>query len=349
MKKFLKEYVVIPVSDKKSLTPYVFYDYLLPTLSKCLRNKKESLISFDMTTVEKVSPLVLPNLIILGLILRNHFGSPVDLILSTKNLDVVHFLWRSGFFKLLDDYKLFTYDKGFVGGFAGNETGDLAFVRYEIVSNRSPEEIAIQMFRNNININHFFQHFEDVTLAETFAHTVGELAHNCSKHGRSPAIISFYGGPRMGLHCSVSDCGIGFRASLLEHPKDLGIYSKAELQLEHPLSDYKSIIEAVCMRFDKSTYGLSSVIRDIAAVGGTTRVHSGTTQVIFTERNQARFLKSKKTGSARIELSEALLLYAEEADSMQTSPVRIRNEELTGVHIEFEIPPLSNPAGGRMS
>jgi len=334
-------HIAIPVSNSRSLTPYVFYHYLIPAIRSCLLEKKPSLISLDMTNVTSVSPLVLPNLIVVGKILCEHFGTPGSLILSTRNLDVLEFLKAMGFFRLLDQHPFFNYDKDFISPVDSETKGDLAAVAYLPPEDLSPEEIFRRLLRDNKSINHFINHFDAFRMAVVFARTIGELTHNCSTHGRSFAIVSAYGGPKLGLQCAVSDCGIGYRASLLEHPKDLLVYPESELRITDSLANYRAIIEAVCRRLGNETYGLSTVIREIAAIRGTTRVHSVDTQVVFTPRNQAGLLglqNSERVESNGRELAKHLLALANAADSPQTSPVRIRESKLAGVHIEFELP-----------
>lgn len=337
-----KEHVAIPVSDRNSLTPYVFYDYLLPALRSCLLKRQDALICLDMTQVESINPLVLPNLLVVGNILRKYYGGPTKLILSSQNLEVIRFLFCIGFFNLIDEHSFFSYDRDFVGGFSPKASGDIGVMRYVKVNTLTPEDISCQLIRSNSAFYAFIDHFNDEGLAEIFIRTVGELAHNCMKHGQSSAVICAYGGPKMGLLCSVSDCGLGYHSSLLNHPEDLLVFSEAELKVNDKYGNYKAIIEAVCRRFDKKTYGISSVIRDIAKIGGTTRIHSVDTQVVFTPRNQTLFKDCGDTVEVGHKLFNSLLRLAETSDSFQSAPVRIRESKLAGSHIEFEIPPLLN-------
>jgi hypothetical protein len=302
-----------------------------------------------MTGVAKVSPLVLPNLLMVGKILSEHFGTPGDLILSTRNLDMLQFLKGIGFFRCLDQHEFFQYDRDFVCGIEGSVTGDLAVIEYVPVSDLSPAQIIKRLLSDNCHITRFIDHFDRHGMAEVFARTIGELAHNASVHGRSPAVISAYGGPRLGLQCAVSDGGIGYRSSLLGHPSDLLVYSREEIQASDRLAHFRAIIEAVCRRIGQETYGVSSVIRDIAALGGVTRVHSVDTQVTFTPRNQNQFEPpgaNESIGSHGRRMANSLLALADRSESLQTSPVRIRESRLAGVHVEFELPPAGRAAKG---
>ena len=333
----LDQTIAIPVSDNKSLTPYKFYEYFLPALKDCLQNKNKSVIDFDMTSVESVSPLVLPNLLIVGLILKKYYrGIASKIILSSQNRDVIRFLYYMRFFRLLDKHSFLTYNSNLVGGFTSKKTSDLGLILYLPISDLGPEEIGHQILSENRDITAFLKHFNDINLANTFYRTVSELAHNCMLHGRSDVFISVYGGPKMGLQCAISDCGVAYLASLLKNPEDLRVYKESELRADDERKDFRTIIEAVCRRSGKRTYGLSSVIKDIANVGGTTRIHSGNTQVVFTTQNQ--FEKYDD-----IKLADHLWSLAEKSNSTQLSPVRRRRSRLAGVHIEFEIPPTKKP------
>ena len=343
------EHVAIPVSDSRSLTPYVFYDYLVPALRKCLLQRKPSSVSLDMTDVASISPSVLPNLVVVGKILCEHFGAPGNLLLSTRNVEMLQFLKGFGFFRLLDQHRFFGYDEDFVSGISGKITGDLATVLYVPASDLSPEQILHQLLADNRRITSFLDHFDSFGMAQVLARTVGELTHNSSTHGRSPAVISAYGGPKLGLHCAVSDCGIGCLSSLLEHPADLRVYSKSEMRTIDRLSHFRAIIEMVSRRLGQETYGVSSVIREIAGIGGVTRVHTLNTQVVFTPRNQSALAALRENETIDIrgrELAKTLLALANRADSLQSSPVRIRESRLAGVHIEFELPPAGRAARG---
>lgn len=337
------EHIAIPVSDGRSLTPYVFYHYLIPALRRCLLQKRPSLISLDMTGVASVSPLVLPNLILVGKILSEHFGTPGNLVLSTGNVEVLEFLKGMGFFRLLDEHTFFEYDRDFVHPISsGRARGDLATITYVPPADLTPQQIVHQLLRDNSAIGSFIDHFQTVRMAEILATTVGELTHNSFKHGRSAAVVSVYGGPKMGLHCAVSDCGVGYLSSLLEHPANLAVYSESEMQRSDRLSHFRAIVEAVCRRLGNETYGVSSVIKDIAGAGGVTRVHSVDTQVVFTTRNQSMLATPPEGPNIReygCELAKTLLELADRAEGLQSSPVRIRESKLTGVHVEFELPP----------
>lgn len=343
------EHVAIPVSDGRNLTPFVFYDYLLPALRTCLLQKKPSLISLDMTDVGSVSPLVLPNLIVVGKILSEHFGTPGTLILSTRNVSMLQFLTGMGFFRFLNRHRFFLYDEQFVFPFHGKLEGDLADVVYVPPVDRSPEEIFRLILRDNSSIEYFVRHFQSFRMANVFARTIAELTHNCFKHGASPAAISVYGGPKLGLRCAVSDYGLGYLASLLKNPHELLVYSESELRKADRLAHFRAIVEAVCRRLGQETYGVWTVMRDIAEAGGTTRIHSSDTQVLFTPRIQSEFAAIDSTASIRDRgraMAAILLGRAKHADSLQSSVVRIRDSRLAGVHIEFELPPATVSAGG---
>lgn len=333
----------IPLSiineGKENFTPFVFYNDFLPKIRKTLisLNKKQAKISFDLTQVRKINPLVLPNFLIVGKILNNFLGYPIEIIFNRNNVEVIKFLDSIGFFRLLESENIFSFDREFVAEYSASKVGNIGILLCIPFQKMSSTEIIRSVLNNNHKIAAFLEHFDDHNLAETFAYSVGELIHNCMVHGKSCVFFSVYGGPIMGLHCSVSDSGLGYLKRILEKPDDLTIFTKKELEINDKYSNLRAIIEAVFKRFDKQTYGLTSVIRSIANIGGTTRIHTQNTQIIFSSKNKflSNNLDSKDEGRL---LYESLLQTENSIKSLQSSSLRIRETILTGAHVEFEIP-----------
>jgi len=345
-------HVAVPVSNGSFLTPYVFYDYLLPTLRQHLLDNPKKMICLDMTSVERISPLVIPNLPIVGRIIKAHFGMPIEIVLSSLNLNVNSFLYYIGFFRKIDKYKYYTYDTAFVGGFTSERTGDLGNLECFTQSVYSPEPFRTQVLPAYRDIKAFINHFDDYGMAELLLSTISELCHNAILHGYSAghgiknpnplSVVCLYGGPSMGLQCAISDCGIGYQASLIQKPQEMEVFSPAEFQREPELANLRAIIEAVFRRFHDDTYGIWTVIKDIAEIGGTVRIHTSNTQVVFTPRNFSLLTGGKSKVESARELEAFLVDRTRSSATLQSSPCRIRESQLAGVHIEFEIPPKSN-------
>ena len=144
----------------------------------------------------------------------------------------------------------------------------------------------------------------------------------------------------MGLHCAVADAGMGYLRSLLMKPDELRVFTPEELSIQDRKEHFRAIAEAIYRRVGKRTYGICNVIRDVVSQGGRIRIHSGTTQVVFTDKNYRRFVD---TPESELSLAKNVMAYLGArqrfASSRQKSPLRIWEAKFTGVHIEFEIPP----------
>lgn len=337
---------IVNSSNKENLTPFVFYDYLLPEIRKTMLEHPQKKICLDISQVKKINPLVLPNLLIVGKILKSFYNNnPVHLIISRENLQVIKFLECMSFFSLVDKLELFTYEKGLVGDFNMEDFGEIVILYHMQRARTTPNEIAQTLLNSNQQIGRFIRSFEDSSLGSAFLYSLSEIIHNCMKHGKSSAFIAIYSGPRLGLNCAVSDSGIGYLESLSTSKEDAVVFTNEEMLNDTEHSVFKAIIEATFKRFHKKTYGLASVVKAISELGGTTRVHSLNTQVVFTPQNYSE-VDVNDIATTGQRLANKLIETSTFSTSDQSKPLRIRASKLPGVHIEFQIPTASGSERG---
>ena len=108
---------------------------------------------------------------------------------------------------------------------------------------------------------------------------------------------------------------------------------------EDKYKHYRAILESIYRRIEHDTYGVCSVIRDVVSLGGTIRFHTSTTQLILTEKNFRKFKDRSGTEEIIAEFFGYFKARMKYSDDVAYSPLRIFSEVLTGVHIEYEIPP----------
>lgn len=328
--------VVVNLSDKANFTSFRFYNYFLPQIHVSLSTNTCSRFAIDFEGVEKIDPLTIPNLLATFSAINKKVGRPVELLLSYRP-DFLKFLYEFGFFKLLDNLNLAVYDDRFLGGFTGEPYGD--FKTLEVFND---PELSQEQIINYVLQKHrkaFCQSFSDEKLARDMAKTLGELMHNSVKWGKSPAYFCAYGGPSVGLKCAVSDAGLGYFLSWKNKPQESVLFPGEGLFQEDKYKHFRAILESIYRRIDHDTYGVCSVIRDVVSLGGTIRFHTGTTQLILTEKNFRKFRDRAGTEEIISEFFGYFKARMKFSDEIKYSPLRIFSEDLTGVHVEYEIPP----------
>lgn len=144
-----------------------------------------------------------------------------------------------------------------------------------------------------------------------------ELAVNSCEHGLSYSYTTIHAKySNRTIYIAISDGGRGFLESCVEeHAEDIYHYKKV---ID---SEACAILYCINVRKKSKIFGLHSVIRDTISVGGTVRIHSNDSQVIFTPRIKEQFEKD-------------ILL-----DDLSFWKYNVKKDlRFGGTHIEIEIP-----------
>ena len=284
-----------------------------------------------MRKTDSVTATALCNLLGVGQVLKKFYKAPAELILDWHSTSLLNYMYCMGFFTLVDDFHLFAYDDGAVGGFAPRPPGKFRMLR--CFSEAWELETADQLIAKDLSQG------MDVDLAADLGECIVELVRNSMTHGRSPCFVSAIGDDEFGTQCAVTDVGVGFLATLRRKLPDLRLFQAEQMRKNDGREHLRAILEAVYRRVGSKTYGVSSVVRDLTSMGGVVRIHSHDTQVVFTRANYQRFAGRTDSRQQVVdELFRYLNLRKELAPDPLRSPLRVWDASFTGVHVEFEIP-----------
>jgi hypothetical protein len=301
---------------------------------------------FDFSKVAFINPLVIPNILIVGLSLKEYFENEIDLYIPWKP-DLQSYLTDIGFLNIVRENKLFKLDEEYIGGYTpgrlNNYCNTFIFdfgttvgnIRYEL--NKSIGIIEKALFDR--------EYFSDES-KDNLLRVFTEIVDNACKHSESPCIVSFQvvSGNNFAdkkAYISISDGGIGYYKSLVKKIDDipLSCISKNDFIRLNQERNMYGIIEAIFYRQNYKVYGLNTVMRDIICKNGIVRIHSVDTQLIFTNNNFGKIIDNPKDIESYLKVTKEKFNKGNISDKY--SNYRQYNYKLKGVHIEFEIPMLS--------
>lgn len=322
---------VIQIS--KHLTSAQFYDVLLSEVN-CLKNvhNEECPIILDFSLTEKIEPHVIPNLLVLGKVIKGETGTRIVIrIPDTLRAEKLKFYLNEIGFLQIADGKIFNFEKTPYLGMSGKRIdpicGSLLFNKdmdREQIINGIIGYVSPFSDKYLDKYSEFLQ--EEELYINKIDHFLYEIVDNSRIHGNSDSFMTIqarYWDRK--IYISVADAGVGFLNAWNEihYDKDkamLGI-EKALLNGKKPRNELEAIICGVYKRSESKIYGLYSILKQTLELQGKIRIHSNDTQVMFTPR----LMDS---------INERNLLHEQ---SFYQWNVR-RQVYLKGVHIELEIP-----------
>ena len=340
------EHFVIQIDEH--LTSYRFYHSLFPKLHFYAKEPEKKTILFDFTETKSVSPLVIPNLLCVGYIIMKNYKIPPTIFVPDNSVSdrVRTYLHDIDFVKLAKSYGLFSFtasidyrtEKNIIGRLCTTREFDILdgeidegriktrvsnlfgefFTKYLAEFQRSPQEGALE--------KQSYNEVEDKCV---------ELIMNALDHGKSFAFMTAQVNYTYNkIYISISDCGIGFRAS---------INNQIEQHLD-PFANYRrkmndeleAIVHAIFVRAEDNgnkIYGLYPLVMEVLKFGGTIRIHSMDTQLILTPKLRIHLAvaSSKKSDIDKIRSS-----FLQMVRKQNTSVYR--NMKCGGSHIEIELP-----------
>lgn len=300
-----------------------FYGSVLPEIQIVLKyyDKINELI-FDFSGTNKIEPNVIPNFLCLGKVIKSLLGHKVTIRIpdTYKGGKLKNYLDQMKFISLAKESFVFESDPytGFDGKVIDPLCGTVCF---------SPEatddEIAF-VFDNMVNpfADKYLKQYNKLRLdngqiENNIINLLKELAANAKDHGKSYSYTSIHA--KYSLHTifiAISDSGIGFLESCIkEHLEEI---EESGLDI---FDEVAAILYCIYIRKTSKKFGLYAVIKDTINSGGTVRIHSNNSQLIFTPRIKEEFE------------NETLL------KDNSFKKYNIRNDlEFSGTHIEIEIP-----------
>ena len=293
-----------PHEDSGEFTTYSFYNYLLPKIREHYRSNRNAPI-FSIEKVQRINPLVLPNLIGLGFYLRTFHKHPIQLLM-TYEPHLLYYLTKTNFFKICGKKTLinplgldiFDFNEGFLGGFSSyiikEQRKEHQIYYYLPSTDRTDDLYSHDTLIENLSLFTLREQYEEVlrdTVAEDYVYqsieSVSEPISNGILHSESItwAISQTTPGEYSKTTLSIVDVGIGFEESLkkkgitptiVNKAKKMGLYISS-------LNDFFYIMEAIYFSMVKNRKGLIDFIFNVAS-NGIVRIHYQSTQIIFTPR-----------------------------------------------------------------
>jgi hypothetical protein len=352
----MESYYQISV-DAENLTSYVFYEQLLPRVHEYFVEGRSKTPIINLTNVRRISPFALPNLIVLGLLLKKEMGAPVALDF-TWNPKLVTYLNQMSFFDLVRKNNAYSFDEGQAGGIDGqyvisNLCQMVSVQRGDDEDEDNDDSAPVLRRLARDYKEQLRKELPDGISTDTVLNVLAEICHNGVKHSGAEKCFASFQVHRGGMfQISVSDGGIGLYKSFCKKldsykadpkavPNPLKIFQVDEMAITDGMEHLRSILEAVFFRkmnSAKPIYGIHSVLNDILPLGGIVRVHTSNTQIVFTQKNYKNYIQRELTDAVLIELKSEFMRRRDFAKSDQYSPLRVRSSKLSGVHVEIEIP-----------
>lgn len=327
-------------------TSFDLYHNVIPQLHKYFESKSHSKLILDFSHVDFVSPLVIPNILTVGYILKNHFKEPVELLVPWKP-KLLSYLYDVGFLRIAKEYAIFAMDENYIGGLNVGNLYPGCFT-YIFGPELDYEDIRYQLMES-INI---ITELAEITLVklddkgERLLNLLTEVCYNACIHSNNLCFATIQTNlidtsRHKKAYLSISDCGQGFYKTLTAkyaNNEEIPILLEKDefISLDPVYQNTYSILEAVLYRQKYKIFGLYQVIDNVITIGGVVRVHCDDTQIVFTRDsfkkyidNPKMLLDNLKTKFEKVILKELDIKY---------SPIRKTSTKLKGVHIEIEVP-----------
>ena len=301
----MKNFIYIrPQENEKEFTTFCFYNSFLPQLQLHYKESKEPPV-FSFEGLQRISPLVLPNLLGIGYYLSKYHKEPIELLLSYEP-KLLYYLFSTDFFRISalqtainpKGLNIYNFDQRFIGGFSeyiNKYQRKEHKVHYYIPINTSVDDMnSHDELMEDLTLFTLPNQFETV-LMDTIPEksipksieSIAEPISNGILHSKSItwAISQTTPLPYSKTVLSIVDVGIGFEESIKRKGIEKVIISKVKKMGYHKdyLNDYFFIMEALHFSMLKNRYGLIDFIFRVAE-SGTVRIHYNSTQILFTPR-----------------------------------------------------------------
>ncbi len=327
------------------------YSDLLVQFNKYYQNhKKEDLIKISFENVKWLDSLSIPNILIIGTILKVFHKESIPIALP-YDLRLVNFLKCSNFFNVsnLPFLNLFEYDEELVNEasfFINKEYRDKHKIHYykpdlnyyNLLTEEEQQVARSEMYqaiRYGVVPNDYREVIQDKQLLnveeiDILLDIFSEIICNSILYSKSIS-YSFLQTGKYNSSIAISDAGIGFKKSLAQKSNfDYYIYKKYSKQLDTNIyEDFLYMIEVLYYSMNQNRRNLWSLKNIIVNCGGTLRIHYNSTQIIF---------NSSRCAGCRKSAEDCIRCFLDRFyENQKVSALRIFPGKLRGVHIEVEI------------
>lgn len=307
----------------KYLTSAEYYNALLPEIQILLRYyDKISEVILDFSGTFKIEPNVIPNLLCLGRVIQSLIEKNAIIRIpdTFEGGKLKNYLYQIRFIQLAKD--IFDFESNPYTGFDGKAIDPLCGTVYfdeKVTEDKIGFEFdrLVGPFAEKYLLDYNKICLENGQVENNIVNLLKELAANAVEHGKSHSYTTVHAKySKNMIYIAISDGGIGFKQSCQgEHAEEL---ARKKLNI---VNEVEAILYCIYMRKESKIFGLYTVIKDTISNGGTVRIHSNDSQVIFTKRIENQFR------------NETLL----QDNTFWKYNVR-HNLEFSGTHIEIEIP-----------
>lgn len=280
------------------LTSYRFYHELLPQLHDYAQKREATPIQFDFTETKSISPLVIPNMLCLGYIIRSNYDyiPTIHVPDNSASDNLRAYLHDIDFVGLAKNFGLFQFTDAIDYGSARQVMDPLcATLEFNPKPDGENDESVVwnrvqQYFGEFFNkyLSDFRNTQENTQVSKPGKFKIKNLLENlCAQmiynsfiHGNSFAFMTAQINFTLNkIYLSIADCGIGFKASVnhqIEH--DLDPFDNRKDKMQDELG---AIANAIFARADEP-YGIYTPIKRVLDCGGIVRLHSVDTRLILT-------------------------------------------------------------------
>lgn len=299
---------LVPTEGSKSFTNFSFYNNLLEQLTDHYsRTPEKPILSFE--ELEWIEPSVLPNLVGLGLYLKQYHNEMIELRLK-YNPKLLKYLEDVGFFNLIGErtqstpeaLEIFAFNKDYLGGYSVYDIKETRVdhkircytprTKYFEIKNKVDKEIfrdeLIEELESFVLRTHFSEVLYDKEITgENIDETYERLAEPISNgmlHSGSHTIVMMQT-TKFNTKISISDVGKGFEKSFIE--KDIAFdlieFVNAKHIYQNSLHDFYMIQQILLYSMTKTRKGFLDFIIDVVIINnGTVRIHYNSTQIVLT-------------------------------------------------------------------
>ena len=341
----------IPVEGtekRRTFTSHLFYTSFMPQIHDYFREKCDEELFISLSEIRRISPLTIPNLLCVGIILKEYLKQEVKLYIPWDKA-LVSYLKSNNFFQLVEKYKIFNVNESTVHIMKTDKSLSEYCETHLIQEGLPKDQIFYRYFKKYNSILYQIlcknRSEPDFILYDKIKNQLidimVEICHNGANHSRSFCFANFQLNKQRKFEFSVSDCGIGLYESFYNKLKtnsvDLKFCQQKEfIKMNRTTRNLYAIFESIFFRKDdiENRYGLINIFHFVlnSKINGIIRIHTDNTQVILTNYIYEKLFF--KNNISQKELKKSICSFIENG----SKNIRSSGSKFKGTHIEVEIP-----------
>jgi len=363
----IKEFKITPPFEKRNKDMYTlttddFYNHILPKLREYITKKPREKLIFDFSKIKKINPLVIPNLLCVGVLVNNQVGirPKIDIPPSYDGSKIMGFLHSMDFYVLADEI-FEKVDQGKLGSGSTPPPEVHKVLRFRIGTENDTHTAIKNLVNETLNSVRAPEDTPMLPLRRQLRDILQELVENSWHKGKSDCFVSFQViSSDQKAYIAAADSGMGIFSSLekkvIEDKLDgenqeciKTLIRKGRKKGEKTShADLYAIIAAILYRRKptsphKEVYGISHVLNSCKRLGtqkdkygiefGTKIcIHSESVRLVIDHDLNKLLPEILPEGNAQDIAEQYLDIILKSKDSFTTE------QRFRGVHFEMEIP-----------